>query len=135
MRLPKEAYYVCRVLYSDDPQVHIIGHWTYPAGTKKTIYVASNAFWEPLTIELPEANGHHWYRVVDTSLPEDEDIVPEEQAAFLPEPTYIIRPRTTIQAMMPTREMRNASLPHSSSAMPALKASGFRQRSTRKTHQ
>ena len=25
-----------------DPQVHIIGHWTYPAGTKKTIYVACN---------------------------------------------------------------------------------------------
>ena len=30
-------------MFRDDPQVHIIGHWTYPAGTKKTIYVASNA--------------------------------------------------------------------------------------------
>ncbi len=43
VRLPKEAYYVCRVIFRDDPQVHIIGHWTYPAGTKKTVYVASNA--------------------------------------------------------------------------------------------
>jgi beta-galactosidase len=43
VRLPKEAYYVMKVLYRDDPQVHIIGHWTYPAGTKKTVYVASNA--------------------------------------------------------------------------------------------
>ncbi len=42
-RLPKEAYYVCSVLFRPDPQVHIIGHWTYPAGTKKSIYVASNA--------------------------------------------------------------------------------------------
>jgi len=25
-----------------DPQVHIIGHWTYSAGTKKTVYVACN---------------------------------------------------------------------------------------------
>jgi beta-galactosidase len=43
VRLPKEAYYVMKVLYRDDPQVHIIGHWSYPAGTKKTVYVASNA--------------------------------------------------------------------------------------------
>jgi beta-galactosidase len=42
VRLPKEAYYVCQTMFRDDPQVHIIGHWNYPAGTKKTIYVASN---------------------------------------------------------------------------------------------
>ena len=60
------------------------------------IYVASNAFWEPLTIELPPQEGRRWYRVVDTSLPIGEDIVPEEEAFFLPEPTYIVRPRSTI---------------------------------------
>jgi len=43
VRLPKEAYYVCRTIFRDDPQVHIIGHWTYPAATRKTIYVTSNA--------------------------------------------------------------------------------------------
>ena len=42
VRLPKEAYYVCRTMFRNDPQVHIVGHWTYPAGTKKTVYVASN---------------------------------------------------------------------------------------------
>jgi beta-galactosidase len=42
VRLPKEAYYVCQAMFRDDPQVHIIGHWNYPAGTKKDIYVASN---------------------------------------------------------------------------------------------
>jgi beta-galactosidase len=42
VRLPKEAYYVCRAMFRDDPQVHIIGHWNYPAGTKKTVYIASN---------------------------------------------------------------------------------------------
>jgi beta-galactosidase len=42
VRLPKEAYYVCRTMFRDEPQVHIIGHWTYPAGTAKTVYVASN---------------------------------------------------------------------------------------------
>jgi beta-galactosidase len=42
VRLPKEAYYVCQTMFRDDPQVHIIGHWNYSTGTKKTIYVTSN---------------------------------------------------------------------------------------------
>ena len=41
-RLPKEAYYVCQTLFRSDPQVHIIGHWNYPAGTQKPVYVTSN---------------------------------------------------------------------------------------------
>ena len=43
VRLPKEAYWVCAAMWRDDPQVHVIGHWTYPAGTRKNVYVASNA--------------------------------------------------------------------------------------------
>jgi beta-galactosidase len=43
VRLPKEAYYVAKVIFDPAPQVHIIGHWTYPAGTKKDVFVASNA--------------------------------------------------------------------------------------------
>jgi beta-galactosidase len=41
-RLPKEAYFVCQTMFRSDPQVHIIGHWNYPEGTKKTVYVTSN---------------------------------------------------------------------------------------------
>jgi glycogen operon protein len=60
------------------------------------IYVASNAFWEPLAIELPALENRRWYRVADTSLPAGEDIVPEEEAAFLTEPQYEVRPRSTV---------------------------------------
>jgi beta-galactosidase len=44
VRLPKEAYYVCQVMFRDTPGVHIIGHWSYPADreTTKAVYVASN---------------------------------------------------------------------------------------------
>ena len=42
VRLPKEAYYVCQTMFRSDPQIHIIGHWNYPAGTRKTVYVVSN---------------------------------------------------------------------------------------------
>jgi beta-galactosidase len=42
VRLPKEAYYVYRVMQSPAPDLHIIGHWNYPTNTTKTIYVAAS---------------------------------------------------------------------------------------------
>ncbi len=42
VRLPKEAFYVYRVMQNPAPDLHIIGHWTYPSGTVKTVYVAAN---------------------------------------------------------------------------------------------
>jgi beta-galactosidase len=42
VRLPKQAYYVYRVMQNSAPDIHIIGHWTYPANTVKTVYVAAN---------------------------------------------------------------------------------------------
>lgn len=42
VRLPKEAYYVCAVMFGSAPAAHLVGHWTYPAGTRKPVYVASN---------------------------------------------------------------------------------------------
>jgi beta-galactosidase len=48
MRLPKEIYYAHRVVQNTQPDLHILGHWTYPAtqpdGSKtvKTIYVIAN---------------------------------------------------------------------------------------------
>ena len=41
-RLPKQAYYVYRVMQNPAPDIHIIGHWNYPTNTVKTIYVAAN---------------------------------------------------------------------------------------------
>ncbi|MGN6366807.1 MAG: sugar-binding domain-containing protein [Phycisphaerae bacterium] len=41
VRLPKELYYVSRVMQNPSPDIHIIGHWTYPSGTKKTVYIAA----------------------------------------------------------------------------------------------
>lgn len=42
VRLPKQAYYVYRVMQNPAPDIHIIGHWTYPTNTVKTIYVAAS---------------------------------------------------------------------------------------------
>ena len=48
MRLPKEAYFVEQVMQNEKPDIHIIGHWSYPATqpdgskTAKTMYVVAN---------------------------------------------------------------------------------------------
>jgi beta-galactosidase len=52
VRLPKEAWYAYRVMQNPQADIHIIGHWTYPAGTKKTMYVFCNCD----TVEL-SVNG------------------------------------------------------------------------------
>jgi beta-galactosidase len=44
VRLPKEIYYAHRVIQNEAPDLHILGHWSYPADRKtvKTIYVIAN---------------------------------------------------------------------------------------------
>lgn len=42
MRLPKEAYHVCRVIFTDEPDLHLVGHWNYPAGTIKDVEVVAD---------------------------------------------------------------------------------------------
>src|SRR5450759_2252047 len=41
VRLPKSLFYVSRVMQNEKPDIHNIGHWNYPADTKKTMYVAA----------------------------------------------------------------------------------------------
>ena len=47
MRLPKDSYGCFKTMWDgwvevDNKDVHIVGHWTYPPGTKKNVYVVSN---------------------------------------------------------------------------------------------
>ncbi|MEO6568962.1 MAG: sugar-binding domain-containing protein, partial [Opitutaceae bacterium] len=43
VRIPKQVFYAARVMQNvQTPDLHIIGHWTYPAETKKTIYVVAS---------------------------------------------------------------------------------------------
>jgi beta-galactosidase len=41
VRIPKSLFFVSRVMQNEQPDIHIIGHWNYPADTKKTMYVAA----------------------------------------------------------------------------------------------
>ena len=53
VRLPKQIYFAHRVIQNERPDIHILGHWSYPAGpdakkTVKTVYVIANT----QTVEL-----------------------------------------------------------------------------------
>jgi beta-galactosidase len=43
VRLPKESYYAMQVAHNDQAEVQILGHWNYPAGTVKSVWVICNA--------------------------------------------------------------------------------------------
>jgi beta-galactosidase len=42
VRIPKESLHTYRVMQNSLPDLHIIGHWTYPAGTSKAVYVMAS---------------------------------------------------------------------------------------------
>jgi len=42
VRIPKSLFYVSRVMQNEKPDIHIIGHWNYPAKTKKSVFVAAS---------------------------------------------------------------------------------------------
>jgi glycogen operon protein len=64
-----------------------------------TIHAMLNAYWEPLTFELPrnakQANNG-WRRLVDTSLQSPDDISSWDKAGLVPHPTYMVAPRSIV---------------------------------------
>lgn len=58
-----------------------------------------NAFWEPLTFELPKDRHQRqtrWLRVIDTYLPSPDDICEPELAPLHSEPTYEVQARSVV---------------------------------------
>jgi beta-galactosidase len=55
VRLPKTSYYGMQVAASLVPAVQIFGHWNYPAGTTKTVYVAANT--DTVTLATYDPSG------------------------------------------------------------------------------
>jgi beta-galactosidase len=55
VRLPKESYYAMQVAANLQPEVQILGHWNYPVGTAKTVYVIANT--DSVTLATYDATG------------------------------------------------------------------------------
>jgi isoamylase len=60
-------------------------------------YFLLNAFWEPLTFELPELPAaNSWRRWIDTSLDSPDDIVVWDDAPTVPGRTYRVADRSVV---------------------------------------
>jgi isoamylase len=59
-----------------------------------------NAYWEPLTFELPPVPVDHqqgwWRRCIDTALDSPDDICPWETAPVVSQMTYVAQPRSVV---------------------------------------
>ena len=61
------------------------------------LYIALNAYWEPLTFQLrPLQKGQHWYRIVDTGLQSPDDFNDMDNAPIVDATTYTVRDRSSI---------------------------------------
>jgi isoamylase len=58
-----------------------------------------NAYWEPLTFELPPVAAERqqtWRRCIDTALESPDDISPWETAPVVRQATYVVQPRSMV---------------------------------------
>jgi glycogen operon protein len=60
------------------------------------VHVMLNAYWEPLTFELPpsDAGGERWRRCIDTALPSPDDCCEWREGPLVTESTYVVQPRS-----------------------------------------
>jgi isoamylase len=64
-----------------------------------TIHAMLNAYWEPLTFELPSNDkpiNIRWRRWIDTSLQSPQDICPWEHAPIVSQSKYEVAPRSIV---------------------------------------
>ena len=61
-----------------------------------------NAYWEPLTFELPPApNGECWRRCIDTSLDSPDDIRRWDEAPCVPPAACLVQARSVVLLALP----------------------------------
>jgi glycogen operon protein len=74
-----------------------------------------NAYWEPLTFEVPPrptGGDYGWRRVVDTALASPDDFAPWDSAPAVTQASYVVHPRSmavlilALQPRYPTLQSR-----------------------------
>jgi isoamylase len=64
-----------------------------------TLHAMLNAYWEPLTFELPfiaEQGSRRWRRWIDTFLPSPDDICDWRNAPIVSQSSYLVEPRSLV---------------------------------------
>lgn len=76
---------------------YTLEHPTSERGPGECVHVMLNAYWEPLTFEVPPlAKKKRCYRIVDTALPSPEDILEPHEAPIFAGTHYRVEPRSAV---------------------------------------
>ncbi|HEY6360702.1 MAG TPA: glycogen debranching protein GlgX [Vicinamibacterales bacterium] len=78
---------------------HSLAFTLQSLGARYLLHVIFNAYWEPLTFELPAAAAegqHAWRRCIDTALESPDDILPWEQAPAVARASYVAQARSVV---------------------------------------
>jgi glycogen operon protein len=66
-------------------------------GRQNVIHILLNAYWEPLSFDLPRLpRGRHWYRIIDTARPAPDDFVEPDRAPPVTEESYLAAARSSV---------------------------------------
>ena len=77
-------------------------------GARFLLHGIFNAYWEPLTFELPAASvDDRWRRCIDTALDSPDDIYPWHEAPIVTGATYVAQPRSVVLLALGLRRTRD----------------------------
>jgi glycogen operon protein len=69
---------------------------TFQSTTDTHFHMMINAYWEPLTFQLPPLEGQAWRVWLDTARPSPQDICPWEEATAVAEAVYEVASRSVV---------------------------------------
>lgn len=102
-RSRKETYLVWHGIQPMQPDwshhSHSLAYSVHDGRAESHIYVAFNAYHEPLTFELPPLSGQKWHRLIDTAEPSPSDILSLDQASPIWSGVYEVRAHSTVVCM------------------------------------
>lgn len=79
---------------------HSLAFTLYHPDAQEHLHIIFNAYWEPLTFELPNLKRElAWHRIVDTSLASPDDFCPIEAAVRVEESSYWVSDRASVVLM------------------------------------
>jgi isoamylase len=79
---------------------HSLAFTLHHPAAGEDIHVMLNAYWEPLSFELPPLPPHsRWHRIIDTALPSPEDIVVSADSKPVAESHYLVTARSSVVLM------------------------------------
>ena len=90
------------------PQSHSIALTGFSLGGLFAVHYIFNAYWEPLTFEVPMLDAGAWLpwrRWIDTALDSPEDITLVYEAPLVKTPDYLMQPRSVVVLIASTKKV------------------------------